>query len=189
MSGTSSPSIYFTYDQIPELVARYRKQQKTIVLTQGSFDMLHIGHCRYLAEAKRHGDVLIVGVDSDDKIKKRKGPDRPVVPQEERLEMLTYIKPVDAVVLKNVSEPKWELIKLIQPDVLIATTETYTTEQIKQLHDCCGKVIVLDPMATTSTSAKIRLVQMGAAKKMTKTISNKLIKALEEALDELKDQD
>jgi len=181
------PQIFLDYDAIPQMAEQYRKQGKKIVLTQGSFDMLHIGHCRYLKEAKKHGDVLIVGVDSDEKVRQRKGPDRPVVPQEERLEMLTYIRPVDAVVLKNYHEPKWELIKLINPDVLIATTGTYTQAQIQKLSEICGKVIVLEPMATTSTSAKIRLVQMGTAKKITKTLSTKLIKSIEEVLEELKD--
>lgn len=156
------------------------------MLTQGTFDMLHIGHARYLSEAKKYGDVLFVGVDSDAKVRKRKGPDRPVVPEAERVEMLTYLTTVDHVVLKPVTEERWKLIKTIKPDVLIATAETYTPNEVTELEKICGKVVVLDPMATTSTSAKIRRVQIGAAKKMTKTLSNKLIKAIEDALEELK---
>ena len=144
-----------------------KKQHKKIVLTSGSFDMLHIGHCRYLCHAKSKGDILFVGVDSDSKIKKRKGPDRPVVPQDERMEMLTYIDQVDHVILKKISEPKWELIKLIKPDILIATADTYTKLQAKELLEFCGKVVVLRRKATTSTSAKIRLVQIGAEKRIT----------------------
>lgn len=175
------------YSQIPRLIKKYKKQNKKIVLTSGSFDMLHIGHCRYLCDAKSHGDILFVGVDSDKKIKKRKGPDRPVVPQDERLEMLTYIDQVDHVVLKKLSEAKWELIKLIKPDILIATADTYNSEQKKQLLEFCGKVVVLRRKATTSTSAKIRLVQIGAEKRITKTISNRLINTIENILEELKD--
>lgn len=179
--------ILTSYSQLPNLIKKYRRQKKKIVLTSGSFDMLHIGHCRYLCDAKRHGDVLFVGVDGDEKIKERKGPDRPVVPQDERLEMLTYISDVDHVVLKKLREEKWALIKLIQPDVLIATAETYTPAQKKQLLEFCGKVVVLRRKATTSTSAKIRLVQIGAEKRITKTISQRLITTIEDILEELKD--
>lgn len=179
-------SVVASYDHLSDLVEKYRKQKKEIVLTQGTFDMLHIGHARYLEEAKSHGDVLFVGVDSDEKVRKRKGPDRPVVPEDERVEMLTYLSSVDHVVLKPVDEEKWKLIRLIKPDVLIATRETYTDEHIKDLEKICGKVVVLEPMATTSTSAKIRQVQIGAAKKVSTTLSNKLVKAIEDVLEELK---
>jgi rfaE bifunctional protein nucleotidyltransferase chain/domain len=186
MTNTNGHKISKDYKIVSEYVAKQRKNNKKIVLTQGSFDMLHIGHARYCKEAKSHGDILIVGIDSDKKIKKRKGNDRPIVPEEERLEMLTYLSSVDLVVLKKLSEPKWELIKTIKPDVLIATKETYRPEQIEKLEKICGKVIVLDPMAVTSTSAKIRLLQMGAAKKIENVLTNKLINTIEEVLGELK---
>lgn len=178
----------YKYSHIPKLVKAYRHLGKKIVLTQGSFDMLHIGHGRYLEEAKKHGDILFVGVDSDEKIRHRKGADRPVVPQDERIEMLTYLSTVDHVVLKNLDEPKWQLISLIKPDVLIATAETYTSDQIKKLEKICHKVVVLEPKATTSTSAKLRLVQTGMAKKISATISKKVIASLEEVLEELRTQ-
>jgi len=168
------------------LLAKYRKEGKSIVLTQGVFDLVHIGHARYCDEAKKYGDVLIVGVDSDEKVRHRKGPDRPIVPQEERLEMLTYLKSVDAVVLKELDAPKLNLIKLIRPDVLIATRDNYKKDTLKELDEYCGKVVVLEPMATTSTSAKIRRLQIGAAKKIGDTLSAKLVGTIEEVLRELK---
>ena len=176
-----------SYSEISKLVKTYKDQGKKIVLTQGSFDMIHIGHARYCAEAKTYGDVLFVGVDSDEKIKERKGPDRPVVPQAERMEMLTHLSSVDHVVLKPIEAPKWELIKILYTNVLITTAEKYNEKQIKKLEEMCGTVVVLDPMATTSTSAKIRLVQVGAAKKIGTTLSNKLIATIEEVLEELKE--
>lgn len=180
--------IITNYQEIAPIVKKYRMQGKRIVLTQGSFDMLHIGHGRYCQTAREYGDVLFVGVDSDEKIRKRKGPDRPVVPQDERMEMLTYLSSVDHVVLKDVHTPKWELIRIIQPDVLIATEETYTADEIQELRNYCGEVIVLAPMATTSTSAKIRLVQMGTAKKISTTLSSSLIATIEQVLSELREQ-
>ena len=173
-------------DQVNRLIKQLRRQGRQIVLTQGTFDMVHIGHARYCQEAKRHGDVLIVGVDSDDKVRRRKGPDRPVVPQAERLEMLAYLKPVDYVVLKEQGAPKHSLIKLIRPDVLVATKETYTSDKIKYLEQFCIKVVVLDPMATTSTSAKLRMMQIGMAQKISDTLSNRLTRSIEEALAELR---
>lgn len=175
------------YRKIPALVKKYRKEGKKIVLTSGSFDMLHIGHCRYLCEAKKFGDVLFVGVDSDKKIKKRKGPERPVVPEEERLEMLTYIEDVGHVVLKKLNQPKWKLIKMVKPDILVAIGETYSKEQLGKLKEVVGEIVIMERRATTSTSAKIRLVQIGAEKRITKTISKKLIAAVEDILQELKD--
>jgi rfaE bifunctional protein nucleotidyltransferase chain/domain len=172
--------------KVSALVEKYRAAGKKIVLTQGVFDLVHIGHARYCEEAKKYGDVLIVGVDSDEKVRFRKGPDRPIVPQEERLEMLTYLRSVDCVILKKLDEPKWHLIKLVKPDVLVATKENYTEDKIKELHEFCKKVVVLDPMATTSTSAKIRRLQIGAAKKIGTTLSSRLVKAIEEVLEEIK---
>jgi len=174
------------YSKVDEYVTKQRQDKKKIVLTQGSFDMLHIGHARYCKEAKTYGDILIVGIDSDTKIKKRKGNDRPIVPEEERLEMLTYLSSVDLVVLKKLAAPKWELIKIIRTNGLSATKETYSPEQLEDLKEFCGKIIVLEPMATTSTSAKIRLLQLGAAQKIESVLTNKLIKTIEEVLSELR---
>jgi D-beta-D-heptose 7-phosphate kinase/D-beta-D-heptose 1-phosphate adenosyltransferase len=174
------------YQAVARFVKNKRRAKKKIVLTQGSFDMLHIGHARYCREAKKRGDILIVGVDSDEKIRTRKGEGRPIVPQAERLEMLAHLEYVDLVVLKKLAAPKWELIKIVQPDVLIATKETYNKDQLKELKTICGQVVVLKPMAVTSTSAKLRLVQIEAAQKIQTTLTNKLITTIEETLRELK---
>lgn len=187
MTKSARKKIILKAEDIKPIVEKLRTEGKKIVLTQGSFDIVHIGHGRYCEEAKKQGDVLIVGVDSDEKIRQRKGPDRPVVPQEERLEMMTYLSSVDYVVFKEAEAPKWNLIKLIRPDVLVATRETYTPEKIKELKLICGSVLVLDPRATTSTSAKIRRLQIGAAQKLTKKISKRLIGTIEQILEELKD--
>jgi D-beta-D-heptose 7-phosphate kinase/D-beta-D-heptose 1-phosphate adenosyltransferase len=175
--------------EVPAAVTKFRSSHKKIVLTQGVFDMVHIGHARYCDKAKEYGDILIVGVDSDEKVRLRKGPDRPVVPQDERMEMLTYLKSVDLVVLKEKDSPTHSLIEVVRPDVLVMTQESFAKKapkQIKELKKLCGKVVVLEPMATTSTSAKIRLLQIGAAKKISATLSEKLIKTVEDVLQELK---
>ena len=175
-----------TLREVRPLVKALRAKKKKIVLTQGSFDLLHIGHARYCAEAKRYGDVLFVGVDSDQKVRQRKGPNRPIVPESERMEMLTHLKSVDYVVLKKNSAVKFSLIKAIQPDVLVATSQTYTAERIQELEKICGQVVVLAPMAITSTTAKIRLMQMNTSKKLERTLRDKLLKTVEEVLMELR---
>ena len=161
--------------QIHALRARGAK----IVLTQGSFDFIHIGHFLYLEKAKSMGDVLIVGIDSDEKIRDRKGPDRPIVSQDERLAMLTHVRHVDFVALKDIGLPKWELIKTVKPDILVATQETYAPEQIKQLSKYCTEVVVLEPQATTSTTAKLRRLNIGLANKIKDAVTESLNKTFE----------
>ena len=174
--------IFTDYKKMEQLVFHCRGLGLKIVLTQGSYDMVHIGHGRYLEDAKKKGDLLIVGVDSDEKVKHRKGPDRPVVPQDERLEMLTHMRSVDAVFLKELHHPKWGLIKAIKPDVLIATKETYSKAQLKELKKYCKEITVLERRATTSASAKIRNLQINTAKKLGQALTPKLIKTIEEVL-------
>lgn len=183
---TATSRVIINDDELQKQVTAFRKQGKVIVLTQGSFDLVHIGHARYFFQAKQYGDVLIVGVDSDVKVKRRKGDDRPIVPESERMEMLTHLRAVDGVVLKRDQAPRWHYIKLIKPDVLIATKETYTPEEIKQLHDYCGKVVVLEPQATTSTSAKIRRMQIGLADKIAQDLTKRLTSTINQAFKELK---
>ena len=170
------------YSKLKKVVDHCKGLGLRIILTQGTYDMLHIGHARYLETAKNHGDFLIVGVDSDEKVRSRKGPDRPVVPHSERIEILSHLRSVDLVVLKEMHYPKWHLIKTVRPDVLIATAETYTKDQMKKLQKYCGKVIVLKPQATTSTSAKIRLLQINTAKKLEKSLTPKIMSVLQEVL-------
>lgn len=165
------------YRRLKELVEHCKGIGLKIVLTQGTYDMVHIGHARYFEEAKKHGDLLIVGVDSDKKVRARKGPDRPLVPQAERLEMVTHLRPVDIVTLKELNMPRWHLIKTVRPDVLIVTAGTvkrYGKRKMKQMASYCGSIKVLEPMATTSTSAKIRRLQLKLAKRFEKAIIPKM---------------
>lgn len=169
------------FDRLAEMVEAFKTVGLRVVLTQGSFDFIHIGHFLYLEKAKEQGDILIVAVDSDEKIKKRKGPDRPIVSQDERIKMLTHVRHVDIVTLKDSRLEKWELIRKIRPDVLVATQETYTPEQAEKVGELCGELVVLDPQATTSTTAKLRRLNIGLAEKMKQVVSS----AVEEAFDQL----
>ncbi len=173
-------------EKLKKMVESLKTLGLKVVLTQGTYDLVHIGHARYFEAAKKHGDILIVGVDSDEKVRARKGPERPVVPENERLEMVTHLRYVDAVYLKPHKAPKWHVIKTVCPDILIATKETYSAAELKELKKYCGKVVVLNPQATTSTSAKIRRLQISTAKKLEQSLTPRLIKTIQEVLASVK---
>lgn len=166
-------------DQLAEIVDALKTIGAKIVLTQGTFDFIHIGHFLYLEKARSMGDVLIVGVDSDEKVKKRKGPDRPIVSEAERVQMLTHVRHVDYVTIKQDNLPKWHLIKLLKPDVLVATQETYAPDEIKQLKKFCKKIVVLEPQATTSTTAKIRRLNIGLSQKIKDAVTESINQTFE----------
>jgi rfaE bifunctional protein nucleotidyltransferase chain/domain len=95
-----------------------RKSGKKVVFTNGCFDLLHIGHLRYLEQAKSYGDILVIGLNSDQSVRKLKGDSRPIIVEESRREILLALKAVDFVFLFSEDTPL-ELIKEIKPDVLV----------------------------------------------------------------------
>lgn len=108
-----------TRSEAVAFVERARGEGKTIVFTNGVFDILHPGHIRYLREARALGDVLIIGVNSDRSARAQgKAPDRPINPEDERCEVLAALATVDAVVVFDEDTPH-EIIGLIQPDILV----------------------------------------------------------------------
>src|SRR4029078_10855539 len=96
----------FTVPDALALVAQLRAAGKTIVFTNGVFDLLHPGHIRYLQEARREGDALIVGINSDGSVKEIKGAGRPIVPEQERAELVAALACVDAVVVFGELDPQ-----------------------------------------------------------------------------------
>jgi len=99
-------------------ISRLKRKGKRIVFTNGCFDILHLGHLKILQEAKRKGDVLIVGLNSDSSTKKIKGPKRPILTQKTRAKLLANMNQVDYVVLFSETTP-YNLIKRIKPDALV----------------------------------------------------------------------
>lgn len=104
-------------DELKDLSAKAREKGKTIVLTNGCFDLLHRGHLHVLRQAKACGDILIVAVNSDRSIKKIKGPGRPVLPEADRAELLATMEMVDYVVLFDESDPH-KVVEALRPHVL-----------------------------------------------------------------------
>ncbi|HEY8272819.1 MAG TPA: D-glycero-beta-D-manno-heptose 1-phosphate adenylyltransferase [Pseudobdellovibrionaceae bacterium] len=106
------------FEKISSALALLKAQNKKIVFTNGCFDLLHVGHVRYLQEAKKLGDVLVIGVNSDASIKRLKGPARPVQTEEDRAEILAALGCVDFTVIFTEDTPK-NLIEAVKPDVLV----------------------------------------------------------------------
>ncbi len=147
-------------EALSKIAEGYKLTGARIVATIGSWDMVHIGHGRYLRKAKEFGDILIAGADSDRAIKLYKDPLRPMVPEKERMEMLSYFTFVDIITLvDDVDENgKWqyELLKIIKPDVFVAVEDSYSAEQIEDIKKFVSEVQILPRQAETSTSNMIR---------------------------------
>ena len=101
-----------------EIINRIKDERKKIVFTNGCFDLLHVGHIRYLAQAKKLGDFLIIGLNSDSSVKELKGEDRPINSFEDRATLLSAIESVDLVIMFEEQTPE-NLIKDIVPDILV----------------------------------------------------------------------
>lgn len=105
-------------DELADILGHLRAEGKRIVFTNGCFDLLHPGHVAYLEEARGFGDLLVVGVNSDDSVRRLKGPERPVVPLDGRMAVLAALEAVDYVVPFEEDTP-YQLIKALRPHVLV----------------------------------------------------------------------
>jgi len=105
-------------ERLLEILKEERKKGKRVVFTNGCFDIIHAGHVDYLEKAKNLGDILVVGLNSDNSVKRIKGEKRPIIPQEMRAKVLSFLKPVDYVVIFEEDTPA-KLIEAIKPDVLV----------------------------------------------------------------------
>ncbi|HEY7450362.1 MAG TPA: D-glycero-beta-D-manno-heptose 1-phosphate adenylyltransferase [Vicinamibacterales bacterium] len=152
-----------THDEALAWVARLRHHGQQIVFTNGVFDILHPGHVRYLQEARRHGDALIVAINSDRSVRSVKGEGRPIVPQAERAEVLAALLPVDAVVVFDEDTP-FQIVSLLQPDVLVKGAD-WAADRIvgREIVEARGGRVVRVPIAEGySTSAIIgKIEQIG----------------------------
>jgi D-glycero-beta-D-manno-heptose 1-phosphate adenylyltransferase len=179
-----SVKIISDYGKLAKAADGLRAVGCTIVVTIGSFDVLHIGHDRYLLKAKSQGDVLIVGVDSDRATRQLKGKRRPLVPEGERCEMLSFQTFVDFVcVIDDVDRKgRWHfgLLKAVRPDVFVAEETSYSKAQLRDIRRFCKRIVVLPRQAKkTSTSHLVQNVLKEHVGELTE-ISLKLKKVLED---------
>ncbi len=141
-------------------VAAYRHQGRKIVFTNGCFDILHRGHITYLNRAKSFGDILIVGVNSDESVKRLKGPARPINPLEDRVQVLSGLSGVDHIVAFHEDTPH-ELIKVVQPDVFVKGGD-YTLDTLPEaslVEELGGEVKILPYIKDQSTTGVIERIR------------------------------
>ena len=162
-------------DHLAKVSAALKVKGLKIVLTQGVFDLIHEGHAKYLEHAKSLGDVLIVGIDSDEFTKQRKGPNRPIVPQDERINMLVHLRHVDLVSIREAHHEIGDTIFAVRPDVLLTSSSTadFTENMKKEYEGVVGEIVTIPPQATTSTTARIRNLTIEGAEKLASEV-NKL---------------
>lgn len=178
------------YAELKRVVGDLKRMGYRIVLTQGVYDMLHEGHARYLEKALSYGDVLIVGVDSDELTRKRKGPTRPIVPESERLQMLAHLRSVSILTLRHANDNIGKLIKTVSPDVLILSqsTKDFGKEESTEYESCCGKIVILPPQAATSTTARVRLLTISGADQLAQDIIKGVPELVQNALKKFRSQ-
>lgn len=127
---TAPPAKVIPLATARELAAQARAEGRTVVLANGAFDLLHVGHIRYLAAARELGDLLIVAVNSDRSVRDYKGPTRPVIPEAERLEILSHLDCVDWLVLFHEATVA-EVLRALRPDVHAKGTD-YTPDTVPE---------------------------------------------------------
>jgi D-beta-D-heptose 7-phosphate kinase/D-beta-D-heptose 1-phosphate adenosyltransferase len=157
---TSGIPATYSIDQAAELAARVQGRGATVVFTNGVFDLLHPGHVRYLRDARRLGDALIVGVNSDRSVRAIKGPKRPITPAEERAEVLLALECVDAVVIFDAQTPD-AIIRRVQPDVLVKGADWGPDNIVGRdtVEARGGRVVRMDLAPGYSTTDLIRKVK------------------------------
>jgi D-beta-D-heptose 7-phosphate kinase/D-beta-D-heptose 1-phosphate adenosyltransferase len=145
---------------VAAFVAKHRGEGRRIGFTNGVFDLLHPGHIRYLEAARLLADVLVVGLNADDSVRRNKGPARPINRQEERAEIVAALACVDAVVIFEEDTPD-AIIKIVRPDVLVKGAD-WPADQIvgRDTVEAAGGRVVLIPVeqgySTTAIVEKIR---------------------------------
>ncbi len=150
-------------NQLDALMRKLRHEKKSVVFSNGAFDLIHPGHVNYLDLCKKLGDVLIIGLNSDDSIKNYKGEKRPINPEQTRIDMLTALPSVDYITVFDEKDP-CTLINIIKPDIHIKDDQ-YTVEQIIEYDDVVknkGKVVQLPRIKNYSTTNIIEAIRQKA---------------------------
>ena len=147
----------FSSGQLAEQVRKWRAAGEKIILTNGCFDLLHVGHVRYFRAAKELGGKVIVAVNSDGSVRKLKGEGRPHVPEQERAEVLAALTDVDAVTIFDAPDVS-DLVRLIRPDIHAKGTD-YTEQNVPErdvVIACGGRVAILGDPKDHSTTELLR---------------------------------
>jgi D-glycero-beta-D-manno-heptose 1-phosphate adenylyltransferase len=144
-------------DHLREQVEQWRRAGERIILANGNFDLLHVGHVRYLRGAKALGGKLVVALNSDQSVRALKGEGRPIMPERERAEIVSALADVDAVIVFPESDVR-SIIREIRPDIHAKGTD-YTADTVPErdvVADCGGRVAIVGDSKDHSTSEIIR---------------------------------
>jgi rfaE bifunctional protein nucleotidyltransferase chain/domain len=154
-------------EQSIERVAAMKQAGKRVVFTNGCFDLLHPGHIRYLAEARRLGDALVVAINSDRSVRALKGPSRPILPESERAELMAALRCVDLVTIFDDLTPR-DLLARMLPQVLVKGADWGPTNIVgREEVEAAGGVVVPIPVVPGfSTSEIIRRAGMALSSKL-----------------------
>jgi len=153
----SAESKILSRDQLREQVEQWRRAGERIVLANGNFDLLHVGHVRYLRGAKALGGKLVVAVNSDQSVRALKGEGRPIMPERERAEIVSALADVDAVIVFPELDVR-SIIREIRPDIHAKGTD-YTADSVPErdvVAECGGRVAIVGDSKDHSTSEIIR---------------------------------
>jgi D-beta-D-heptose 7-phosphate kinase/D-beta-D-heptose 1-phosphate adenosyltransferase len=151
-----------TLEEVVAIVRDLRRQGKRVVFTNGCFDLLHHGHVRYLDQAKRLGDVLVVAINSDASVRALKGPDRPVMSDVERSEVIAALAAVDYVVIFEELDPE-KVIRALEPDLLVKGGD-WSVDQVagrQFVEGWGGRVCTLPYVEGASSSRLLRRIREG----------------------------
>lgn len=155
----SRPPKARSWEELREEVQTWKASGEAVVFTNGCFDLFHAGHAHYLRAARALGDHLIIGLNSDDSVRGLKGPSRPLVPQQDRLEVLTSLEFVDRVTLFDQETPL-ELLRFLVPDILVkgADYEGKLVVGRDVVEAAGGRVELIEFLPGRSTSDLIRKI-------------------------------
>jgi D-glycero-beta-D-manno-heptose 1-phosphate adenylyltransferase len=157
LSETNNVGKVLTRGELRQRVDEWRHAGDTITLANGNFDLLHVGHVRYLAGAKNLGGKLVVAINADESVRALKGEGRPIMPAAERAEIIAALAVVDAVVIFPELDVR-ALIREIRPDIQAKGTD-YTAESVPErdtVEECGGRVAIVGDPKDHSTSEIIR---------------------------------
>lgn len=146
--------------ELSGVLSAFKKERKTVVFTNGCFDILHLGHATYLEEARKLGDILVVGINSDASVRRIKGGGRPIMGQDDRAGVLSALRSVDYVTIFDEDDPG-ALIRELGPDIIVKGSDWKESEIIggDYVKGRGGKVVTipfLDGYSTTALIDKIR---------------------------------
>jgi D-beta-D-heptose 7-phosphate kinase/D-beta-D-heptose 1-phosphate adenosyltransferase len=143
----------YSREELKKIIDRHRKEGKKIVFTNGCFDILHVGHTRYLTEAKKQGNILVLGINSDESVRSLKGKERPLIPENERADVIAALESVDYVTIFHELTPL-ELIEYLKPDILVKGGDWKEKDVVGRelIEKWGGRVIIIPEVKGSSTT-------------------------------------